>query len=82
MNAYQRHHQLAALIHELSETIDAQSRRLLELSREQGVGDLPDASLLRTTWPHLGTAFDLMAAHAQTVHDELKRLELAMAPAL
>jgi hypothetical protein len=77
MHSYQEHQRLAALLHELSGTIAAQSERLLEISRERRMsGKLSGSSVLHQTGPHLGTAFELLASHAQTLHDELERLEM------
>ena len=72
---YREHQQLVCVLHELAELLDTQSQELARSARQTRAGaELPEDSPLRATWPHLGTAFQLLTQHAQSLKLEVDRL--------
>ncbi len=77
MATYREHQRLVRITRELAELLDCQSRQITRTARQGRAGDdLPDDSALRGTWRHLGMAFQLLTAHAQSIRSELARLGL------
>ncbi len=75
MRTYREHHRLIRMVRELAALLDGQSRRLVDLARRKAIPPGPgEDSPLQTTWPHVGSAFQLLAQHAQAIEAEFKRL--------
>ncbi len=77
LRTYREHQQLALMVLELADLIEADSRRLHALARRKVLpAGPPDDSPLHATWSDLRSAFQLLANHARSLQAELERFDL------